>query len=78
MDTNEQEERIKQLKTYFENRDDIVMAFLFGSQAKGRAHQGSDWDIAVYFKPKVVSVEWEEQGREYLEEQHETRNHVTK
>lgn len=27
------------------------MAFVFGSQATGRAHTESDWDIAVYFTP---------------------------
>jgi len=59
---------IKKLKEYFKKRDDIVMAFLFGSQANKRAHSGSDWDIAVYFKPEVEKVEWEEQGREYPEE----------
>lgn len=56
------------LRDYFAKRDDVVMAFVFGSQAAGRAHGGSDWDIAVYFKPVVERVEWEEQGREYLEE----------
>jgi len=27
--------KIEKLKQYFEKRDDVVMAFLFGSQAKG-------------------------------------------
>ena len=68
MDAKEQ--KIQQLKEYFEKRDDIVMAFLFGSQAKERTHRHSDWDIAVYFKPEVERVEWEEYGREYPEEDH--------
>lgn len=59
------EEKIKKLKEYFEKRDDIVMAFLFGSQASERAHTGSDWDIAAYFTPEVAWPEWEEHGREY-------------
>lgn len=59
---------LEKLKEYFEKRGDVVMAFVFGSQAKGRAHAGSDWDIAVYFKPEVEWVEWEEQNREYPEE----------
>ena len=59
---------IKKLKEYFKKRDDIVMAFLFGSQANKRAHSGSDWDIAVYFKPKESAVEYEEYDREYPEE----------
>lgn len=62
------ENAIKKLQDYFKKRDDIVMAFLFGSHAAKRAHSGSDWDIAVYFRPEVERVEWEEQGREYPEE----------
>lgn len=45
---DERSKKIKHLKEYFENRDDIVMAFVFGSQAKGYARKISDWDIAVY------------------------------
>jgi len=44
------EEKIEQLKRYFEHRNDVVMAFLFGSQAEGRARKASDWDIGVYFR----------------------------
>lgn len=65
---NNREEKIQKLKKYFKKRDDVVMAFLFGSQAKGRAVAASDWDIAVYFKPVVESVEWEEGKRDYPEE----------
>ena len=67
---DEREQKIQQIRTYFEKRDDVVMAFLFGSQAKeaGQRHVHSDWDIGVYFKPEIESVEWEEQGREYPEE----------
>lgn len=65
---SDREIKIQKLKDYFEKREDIVMAFLFGSQAEGRAHEGSDWDVAVYFKPEVARVEWEEQGREYPSE----------
>lgn len=36
------------LKSFFENQDDIVMAFLFGSVAKGKNTKESDIDIAVY------------------------------
>lgn len=43
-----QEEKINKLRGYFEGRDDVVMAFLFGSQAKGYARPTSDWDIGVY------------------------------
>ncbi len=66
----DREVKIQKLKDYFETRDDVVMAFVFGSQAEGRVHSGSDWDIAVYFKPEVEKIEWEEHGREYPEEDH--------
>jgi len=62
------EQKIKKLTEYFKRRDDVVMAFLFGSQVAKRSHSGSDWDIAVYFKPQKSAVEYEEYGREYPEE----------
>ena len=51
--------KIKLLKAYFAKQPDIVMAFIFGSRAKGRATVESDFDIAVYFKPKTKELEWE-------------------
>ena len=51
---------MRKLKDYFEKRDDVVMAFLFGSFAKGQAVYDSDVDIAVYFKPVKRRVESEE------------------
>ena len=67
---DDREQKIQQLKAYFEKRDDVVMAFLFGSQAEKQAFISSDWDIAVYFKPERERIEWEEHGREYPEEDH--------
>lgn len=53
---------IKTLRNYFESRKDVAFAFLFGSQAKGRATKLSDIDIAVYFYPeKRHPVEYEEE-----------------
>ena len=40
------------LKDYFAKREEVVMAFVFGSRAKGMARAVSDWDIAAYFVPK--------------------------
>lgn len=54
----------KLLKVYFSGRDDVLMAFIFGSRAKERAVEFSDWDIAVYFKPSSRTIEWE-QDRAY-------------
>jgi uncharacterized protein YutE (UPF0331/DUF86 family)/predicted nucleotidyltransferase len=52
--------KIKLLKIYFSQRQEVSMAFVFGSFAKGLAISESDFDIAVYFKPKGSSLEWEE------------------
>lgn len=62
------DERIEQLKIYFEKRSDAVMAFVFGSHSEGRSHGGSDWDIAVYFKPEKGQLEWEACDRVYPQE----------
>jgi uncharacterized protein len=52
----------KALKEYFKTRKDIAFAFLFGSQARGKATKLSDVDIAVYFYPgKRHPVEYEEE-----------------
>jgi len=59
---------IQALKEYFTQRDDVVMAFVFGSRAQGRTHTGSDWDIAVYFTPQTSEFEFEYTDREYPEE----------
>ena len=56
-------EKQKKLKDYFKKRDDVLMAFVFGSRSKGYASERSDWDIAVYFKP-LHGLEWEH-DREY-------------
>jgi len=56
---------IKLLQPYFEKRDDIVMAFLFGSWASGKGGMDSDIDIAVYFKPKTSRLEWEDSDARY-------------
>ncbi|CEP67376.1 Nucleotidyl transferase domain [Moorella glycerini] len=40
-----------QLKDYFSEQQNIRMAFLFGSRARGRAGAESDVDIGVYFEP---------------------------
>ena len=44
--------KIKRLKKYFENQEEILTAFVFGSQIKTKCAKMSDWDIAVYFRPK--------------------------
>lgn len=53
------DDKKKSLKDYFAGRNDVLMAFLFGSRAQKRAAGVSDWDIAVYFKPLSPAPEWE-------------------
>lgn len=64
------EQSIQALKEYFAQRDDVVMAFLFGSRAKeeGHIHAHSDWDIGVYFVPLSEELEYEDTDREYPKE----------
>jgi len=57
---NKLDQMLKNLKDYFEKRDDVLMAFLFGSYAKSMPHIESDIDIAVYFRTKSNRLEWEE------------------
>ena len=40
-------EMIDALATYFAGQPHVAAAFLYGSQSRGTAHQGSDVDIAV-------------------------------
>ncbi|MDI6793268.1 MAG: nucleotidyltransferase domain-containing protein [bacterium] len=58
-------EIVTKLKGYFEERDDVIMAFLFGSWAKGAGGIDSDMDIAVYFKPRKGVLEWEDTDAYY-------------
>lgn len=51
------------LRKFFKNRGNIIMAFLFGSVAKGKDIKESDIDIAVYFKEydeRFVYTLWNE------------------
>ncbi len=60
-------DRVKLLIQYFETKPSVVLAFLFGSRAKETSAARSDWDIAVYFKPReYLELETE---REYPEEE---------
>lgn len=61
------DKKIKKLKEYFIRNPQIVMAYLFGSYAKGKQMQESDFDIAVYFKSENNKIECEE-IRQYPQE----------
>lgn len=54
-------DEIKKLKEYFKKRKDVLMAFVFGSFAKGWQMKESDFDIAVYFESKPTTFEKEDE-----------------
>lgn len=52
---------VEKLKRYFDKKENVAFAFLFGSQASSQAISLSDIDIAIYFYPKKRKpVEFEE------------------
>lgn len=56
------QDTIEALKEYFLTRPDVLMAFVFGSFARGAETAESDLDVAVYFAPEGREIEWEETG----------------
>ena len=62
------DEIVTRLRGYFDERDEVAMAFLFGSWAKGRQRSDSDVDIAVYFRPVGGVMEWENPDAHYESE----------
>lgn len=63
------DKKLAELKDYFANRDDVLMAFAFGSCVKEQATTESDFDIAVYFKPEGHEIEWEEEKEYEMEDE---------
>lgn len=59
---------VARLRAYFEESEEVVMAFLFGSRAKGSERPDSDADVAVYFRPEDGLMEWEHPGAYYERE----------
>jgi uncharacterized protein YutE (UPF0331/DUF86 family)/predicted nucleotidyltransferase len=54
--------KIEAITQYFQKESSVVLAFLFGSRAKGNEREISDWDIAVYFKPEeYLEIETEKE-----------------
>lgn len=57
------EEILEKLKDYFNKKENVIMAFLFGSLSKGKVHRHSDIDIVIYLKEydiKEVEKIWDE------------------
>jgi uncharacterized protein YutE (UPF0331/DUF86 family)/predicted nucleotidyltransferase len=59
--------KIKLLKEYFSEQPDVLMAFIFGSYAKGRMVAESDFDVAVYLRGKSRDIESNEKGNQEKE-----------
>ncbi|MEW6606090.1 MAG: nucleotidyltransferase domain-containing protein [bacterium] len=49
--------KIEELRRYFEKRNDVCLAFLFGSQAKSVFCQESDVDLAVYLNDTSMETQ---------------------
>jgi predicted nucleotidyltransferase len=56
------------LRTYFKNREEVLMSFLFGSWSKDCQNKESDIDIAVYIKPQHRHIEFEDEKAKYAVE----------
>ncbi|VAX35308.1 hypothetical protein MNBD_UNCLBAC01-1769 [hydrothermal vent metagenome] len=65
---------LQELRDYFNCRQDIPMAFVFGSWAKGKQMLESDFDLAVYFQPEGKMLEWE--SEHYYQEEDVVWNDV--
>jgi hypothetical protein len=59
---------LNKLKPFFQQRDDILMAFLFGSQAKDMAGIESDVDIAVYFQSETGELDFQNETASFKNE----------
>lgn len=59
----ENNDKIEKLKEYFLKKEEVLMAFIFGSFVNNREMIESDLDIAVYIKPEGKKIEIEEKKR---------------
>ena len=56
----------QQIKEIIKNADDSATAILYGSRAKGKARDDSDWDILILLNKPKVSLKDEQQFRHKL------------
>lgn len=68
----ERKQVLRIMRDYFKDQEDIILAFLFGSMAKGKASKRSDVDIALYFKDSY-DLQRVDQIKNELEEATEDR-----
>ena len=63
----EKSKTVKILKKYFEKESAVLLAFVFGSFAKGLETKESDFDIGVYFKNYKPGVTQKEENKIWFE-----------
>ncbi len=61
------DEMVSRLREYFLKRNDVEMAFLFGSWSRDRACEESDVDVAVYMASPANGL-WTEYDKEFSTE----------
>ena len=49
-------QKIKDIRNIFANFDEIKLAYLFGSRAKGKPSALSDYDFAVYVRKNLPAA----------------------
>ncbi len=59
---------VLKLREYLERREEVLMAFLFGSWARGVGGVDSDVDIAIYFQPPSGFLQWDDPTARYESE----------
>jgi len=56
--------KIERLRKYFEEEENVLLAFIFGSSARGAEGEDSDLDIGVYLRNKTEEDEiWRDISR---------------
>jgi len=63
---DELRENVPKLEVYFANKPQIVLAYLFGSQARGEAHPDSDLDLGILLAESIPEREYTEQRLEII------------
>jgi hypothetical protein len=61
------DKKIKLLKEYFEKQPEVLLAFVFGSYAKGFAMKESDFDLGIYLSDKKLENKISSQATRILE-----------
>lgn len=71
-----QEELVQKLVAYFTTREDVSLAYLFGSMAGAETHAHSDVDVAIYFATANGELQYEDRDALWYNEEHEVRSTI--